>query len=147
MPAAVEDPIVQSIDERLDWLRGEIEKHESAKAELVNGATQTKRAPRTRKQTEQNGSESTAAKAPRTKKTTTLVPELDKALGKAPKAPRGARTEQFMTIVRERPGITAVDVAKAMAIAPTQVYALVKKTRKQGLLQSGDYSSLTVAEQ
>jgi len=114
--------IQRDIEKRLQELRPLIEEKERLEAVL---AALT------------NGSASTPAAPPA--RTTTTTP---RAVGRAPyaagrgrRAPRGANREAILSVVRERPGVSAAEVAEITKIAKPTVHTTISQLKRKGILE------------
>lgn len=108
--------IQRDIEKRLQELRPLIEEKERLEAVL---AALT------------NGSEGTRTRA-RSSATTKRAPY---AGGKSRRAPRGANREAILKVVRERPGITASEVADITRIAKPTVHTTISQLKRKGILE------------
>ncbi len=110
--------IQRDIEKRLAELRPLIEEKEqleAALAALTNGA---------------------AAAAPRARAATTRsAGRAPYASGKGRRAPRGANREAILTVVRERPGISAAEVAAVTGIAKPTVHTTISQLKRKGILE------------
>ncbi|HEV7772885.1 MAG TPA: helix-turn-helix domain-containing protein [Conexibacter sp.] len=115
--------IQRDIEKRLAELRPLIEEKEQLEAVLValtNGSTvAAPAAPRVRATT---APRSTAGRAPY-------------AAGKGRRAPRGANREAILTVVRERPGVSAAEVAEITKIAKPTVHTTISQLKRKGILE------------
>ncbi|HEX5146918.1 MAG TPA: helix-turn-helix domain-containing protein [Conexibacter sp.] len=113
--------IQRDIEKRLQELRPLIEEKEQLEAvlaALTNGSgAATSPAPRARAATPRS-----AARAPY-------------AGGKSRRAPRGANREAILTVVRERPGISAAEVASVTRIAKPTVHTTISQLKRKGILE------------
>lgn len=57
------------------------------------------------------------------------------AAGKGRRAPRGANREAILNVVRERPGITASEVADITQIAKPTVHTTISQLKRKGILE------------
>jgi len=116
--------IQRDIEKRLQELRPLIEEKERLEAVL---AALT------------NGS-SAAPSAPRVRATTTTTPpraagRAPYAAGKGRRAPRGANREAILSVVRERPGVSAAEVAEITKIAKPTVHTTISQLKRKGILE------------
>ncbi len=112
--------IQRDIEKRLQELRPLIEEKERLEAVL---AALT------------NGSASTTA-APRARATTTRpAGRAPYAAGRGRRAPRGANREAILTVVRERPGVSAAEVAEITRIAKPTVHTTISQLKRKGILE------------
>lgn len=116
--------IQRDIEKRLAELRPLIEEKEQLEAVL---AALT------------NGSGAAAAPvAPRVRATTTpraAAGRAPYAAGKGRRAPRGANREAILTVVRERPGVSAAEVAEITKIAKPTVHTTISQLKRKGILE------------
>jgi predicted HTH transcriptional regulator len=112
--------IQRDIEKRLQELRPLIEEKERLEAvlaALTNGSAATPAAPRVRATTPRP-----AGRAPY-------------AAGKGRRAPRGANREAILTVVRERPGVSAAEVAEITRIAKPTVHTTISQLKRKGILE------------
>jgi len=114
--------IQRDIEKRLQELRPLIEEKEQLEAVL---AALT------------NGSTVAAPAAPRARATTTRssAGRAPYAAGKGRRAPRGANREAILTVVRERPGVSAAEVAEITKIAKPTVHTTISQLKRKGILE------------
>ncbi|HKG37567.1 MAG TPA: MarR family transcriptional regulator [Conexibacter sp.] len=115
--------IQRDIEKRLAELRPLIEEKEQLEAVL---AALT------------NGSPAAAPVAPRVRATTTRSSAGGRApyaAGKGRRAPRGANREAILTVVRERPGVSAAEVAEITKIAKPTVHTTISQLKRKGILE------------
>jgi predicted HTH transcriptional regulator len=114
--------IQRDIEKRLQELRPLIEEKERLEAVL---AALT------------NGSPATTVSAPRPRATTTRSPVVRApyASGRGRRAPRGANREAILTVVRERPGVSAAEVAEITRIAKPTVHTTISQLKRKGILE------------
>ncbi len=115
--------IQRDIEKRLAELRPLIEEKEQLEAVL---AALT------------NGSAGGAVAAPRARATTTApraAARAPYAAGKSRRAPRGANREAILTVVRERPGVSAAEVAAITRIAKPTVHTTISQLKRKGILE------------
>lgn len=115
--------IQRDIEKRLAELRPLIEEKEQLEAVL---AALT------------NGSPAAAPAAPRVRATTTprsAGGRAPYAAGKGRRAPRGANREAILTVVRERPGVSAAEVAEITKIAKPTVHTTISQLKRKGILE------------
>lgn len=114
--------IQRDIERRLQELRPLIEEKEqleSVLAALKNGNGGAAAAPRS------TGRASRAASSGR----------AQYAAGKGRRAPRGANREAILNVVRERPGISASEVADVTQIAKPTVHTTISQLKRKGILE------------
>jgi hypothetical protein len=119
--ASFVDSTVKEIENRLSELRQEVSRLEGALAAL-GGARRGPGRPR--------GST--------TRRTTTTTRRRTTARrGGAPRGRRGGntRSNQALELVRERPGITIPEIAKAMSIQPNYLYRVLPKLAAEGKIR------------
>jgi DNA-binding transcriptional ArsR family regulator len=115
--------IQRDIEKRLAELRPLIEEKEQLEAVL---AALT------------NGSSAAAPVAPRVRATPTpraAAGRAPYAAGKGRRAPRGANREAILTVVRERPGVSAAEVAEITKIAKPTVHTTISQLKRKGILE------------
>jgi len=113
--------IQRDIEKRLQELRPLIEEKERLEAVLA---------------ALKNGSAAVAS-TPRARATTTrsAVARAPYAAGKGRRAPRGANREAILSIVRERPGVSAAEVAEITRIAKPTVHTTISQLKRKGILE------------
>jgi|SRR5215212_1923710 len=114
--------IQRDIEKRLQELRPLIEEKEQLEAVL---AALT------------NGSTVAAPAAPRAARAATPRPaaRAPYAGGKSRRAPRGANREAILSVVRERPGVSAAEVAEITRIAKPTVHTTISQLKRKGILE------------
>jgi predicted HTH transcriptional regulator len=113
--------IQRDIEKRLQELRPLIEEKERLEAVL---AALT------------NGSTAAAPSAPRARATTPRpVGRAPYASGRGRRAPRGANREAILSVVRERPGVSAAEVAEITKIAKPTVHTTISQLKRKGILE------------
>jgi len=113
--------IQRDIEKRLAELRPLIEEKEQLEAVL---AALT------------NGSAVAAPAAPRVRAATTRsAARAPYAGGKSRRAPRGANREAILSVVRERPGVSAAEVAEITRIAKPTVHTTISQLKRKGILE------------
>jgi DNA-binding transcriptional ArsR family regulator len=114
--------IQRDIEKRLQELRPLIEEKEQLEAvlaALTNGA-----------------GTGGGASAPRARATTTRsAGRAPYAGGKSRRAPRGANREAILKVVRERPGVSASEVASITRIAKPTVHTTISQLKRKGILE------------
>jgi DNA-binding transcriptional ArsR family regulator len=115
--------IQRDIEKRLLELRPLIEEKERLEAVLAalkNG-----------------GSTAAVATAPRARAATTRssAGRAPYAAGKGRRAPRGANREAILSVVRERPGVSAAEVASITRIAKPTVHTTISQLKRKGILE------------
>ena len=55
--------------------------------------------------------------------------------GKSRRAPRGANREAILSVVRERPGVSAAEVASITRIAKPTVHTTISQLKRKGILE------------
>jgi len=112
--------IQRDIEKRLQELRPLIEEKERLEAVLA---------------ALKNGSAATSS-APRPRATTTRpTGRAPYAAGKGRRAPRGANREAILSVVRERPGVSAAEVAEITRIAKPTVHTTISQLKRKGILE------------
>jgi DNA-binding transcriptional ArsR family regulator len=114
--------IQRDIEKRLKELRPLIEEKERLEAVL---AALT------------NGSTAAVPAVPRARATTTRssAGRAPYAAGKGRRAPRGANREAILAVVRERPGVSASEVAEITKIAKPTVHTTISQLKRKGILE------------
>ena len=56
--------------------------------------------------------------------------------GKRQRAPRGANREAILQVVRERPGVSAAEVADVTKIAKPTVHTTISQLKRKGILEA-----------
>jgi DNA-binding transcriptional ArsR family regulator len=114
--------IQRDIEKRLQELRPLIEEKERLEAVL---AALT------------NGSAAAVASAPPRVRATTTRPaaRAPYAAGKGRRAPRGANRDAILQVVRERPGVSAAEVAEITKIAKPTVHTTISQLKRKGILE------------
>jgi predicted HTH transcriptional regulator len=113
--------IQRDIEKRLQELRPLIEEKERLEAvlaALTNGSATTPSAPR-----------------PRATTTRAVAGRAPYAAGKGRRAPRGANREAILAVVRERPGVSAAEVAEITRIAKPTVHTTISQLKRKGILE------------
>ena len=85
-----------------------------------------------------NGSAVAAPVAPTRVRATTTRPAAGRApyaAGKGRRAPRGANREAILSVVRERPGVSAAEVAEITRIAKPTVHTTISQLKRKGILE------------
>lgn len=117
--------IQRDIEKRLQELRpliAEKERLEAVLVALTNGST---------------GAAASPAAAPRARATTTRsAGRAPYAGGKSRRAPRGANREAILSVVRERPGVSAAEVASITRIAKPTVHTTISQLKRKGILEA-----------
>jgi len=113
------DKAVKDIDGRLEELKLEVQKLETARAALVGGA---RRGPGRPRAASANGA--SAAPAPR-------------RAARRPGRPRGrrggnTRANQALQLVKDKPGITIPEIASQLKIEPNYLYRVMPKLVEDG---------------
>ena len=119
MPEFV-DTAVKDIDARLRELQDEVSRLEAARSALVGGRRRPGR-PR-----------GSAARATRTRTTRrTTAPPRARAT-RSTRRGGNTRAAQALELVRQRPGVTIPDLAKAMKIQPNYLYRVLPRLESDG---------------
>lgn len=116
MPEFV-DTAVKDIDERLRELRDEVSRLEAARSALAGGRRRPGR-PRG------SATRSTRARTPRRR---TAQPRM-----RAPRRGGNTRAAQALELVRNKPGVTIPELAKAMKIQPNYLYRVLPRLASEG---------------
>jgi predicted HTH transcriptional regulator len=66
--------------------------------------------------------------------------------GKSRRAPRGANREAILAVVRERPGISAAEVADVTQIAKPTVHTTISQLKRKGILESEGANGVKLAK-
>jgi len=86
--------------------------------------------------TEPNGSSAVSAPRGRPRASApAAAPRAPYAGGKRRRAPRGANREAILQVVRERPGVSAAEVAEATKIAKPTVHTTISQLKRKGILE------------
>jgi DNA-binding transcriptional ArsR family regulator len=112
--------IQRDIEKRLQELRPLIEEKERLEAVL---AALT------------NGSAAPPAAAPARAATPRPAGRAPYAAGRGRRAPRGANREAILSVVRERPGVSAAEVAEITRIAKPTVHTTISQLKRKGILE------------
>jgi DNA-binding transcriptional ArsR family regulator len=121
--------IQRDIEKRLAELRpliAEKEQLEAVLAALKNGTAAAGG----------GGAVAAAPRAPRTTTTRAAAGRAPYAGGKSRRAPRGANREAILSVVRERPGVSAAEVAAITRIAKPTVHTTISQLKRKGILES-----------
>jgi DNA-binding transcriptional ArsR family regulator len=115
--------IQRDIEKRLQELRPLIEEKEQLEAVLA---------------ALKNGHAAPASPAPRQSAGTSRAASAGRApyaAGKGRRAPRGANREAILSVVRERPGVSAAEVAAVTRIAKPTVHTTISQLKRKGILE------------
>jgi DNA-binding transcriptional ArsR family regulator len=115
--------IQRDIEQRLRELRPLLEEKdrlEAVLAALTNGHG--------------GGAASSRAAAPRARAVAASTERAPYAGGKRRRAPRGANREAILQVVRERPGVSAAEVAEVTKIAKPTVHTTISQLKRKGIL-------------
>lgn len=128
--------IQRDIEKRLAELRpllAEKEQLESVLAALTN---------------EQNGGAAPRTRAPRaaTSPAAGASARAPYAGGKSKRAPRGANREAILQVVRERPGVSASEVADVTKIAKPTVHTTISQLKRKGILEPEGANGVKLAK-
>lgn len=116
--------IQRDIEKRLAELRPLIEEKEQLEAVL---AALT------------NGTSGSVTSAPRERTAPPTVragARAPYASGRGRRAPRGANRDAILSVVRERPGVSASEVAAITKIAKPTVHTTISQLKRKGILES-----------
>ncbi len=121
--------IQRDIEQRLSELRpllAEKDQLEAVLTALSTGGTNGSSAPRV-----------SAAAPPRARSAAaaSAAARAPYAGGKRRRAPRGANREAILAVVRERPGVSAAEVADVTNIAKPTVHTTISQLKRKGILQ------------
>jgi predicted HTH transcriptional regulator len=117
--------IQRDIEKRLRELKPLIEEKEQLEAVLAALTNGSAASP-------------TVAAAPRARAATPRSAAAGRAPyagGKSRRAPRGANREAILAVVRERPGISAAEVASVTRIAKPTVHTTISQLKRKGILE------------
>src|SRR5215207_3112773 len=88
-----------------------------------------------------------AAVAPRRARATTpAASRAPYAGGKRQRAPRGANREAILDVVRERPGVSAAEVAAVTKIAKPTVHTTISQLKRKGILEPEGANGVKLAK-
>jgi hypothetical protein len=96
----------------------------------------------------QNGGASRSA-APRARAAAPAAPAGARAPyagGKSRRAPRGANREAILQVVRERPGVSAAEVADVTNIAKPTVHTTISQLKRKGILEPEGANGVKLAK-
>jgi len=129
MPGFV-DTAVKDIDERLRELQDEVSRLEAARSALTGGRRGPGR-PRG------SASRSTATRSSRTRATRgrTARRTSTPARTRSTRSGRNTRAVQALELVRQQPGITIPQIAKAMKIEPNYLYRVLPRLASEGQIK------------
>lgn len=122
MPGFV-DTAVKDIDKRLRELQDEVSRLEAARSALTGGR---RRAGRPRSTTARRATRSRAARTRTVRRTATAARTRSTRRG------GNTRAAQTLELVRQRPGITIPEIAKAMKIQPNYLYRVLPRLASEG---------------
>lgn len=66
--------------------------------------------------------------------------------GRRQRAPRGANREAILSVVRERPGVSASEVASVTGIAKPTVHTTISQLKRKGILASEGAGGVKIAK-
>jgi Fic family protein len=66
--------------------------------------------------------------------------------GKQRRAPRGANREAILAVVRERPGVSAAEVAEVTKIAKPTVHTTISQLKRKGILEPEGANGVRLAK-
>jgi DNA-binding transcriptional ArsR family regulator len=66
--------------------------------------------------------------------------------GKRRRAPRGANREAILAVVRERPGVSAAEVADVTKIAKPTVHTTISQLKRKGILEPEGANGVRLAK-
>ena len=90
-----------------------------------------------------------AVAAPRARAVRTPAPAAERAPyagGKRRRAPRGANREAILQVVRERPGVSAAEVAEVTKIAKPTVHTTISQLKRKGILEPEGANGVKLAK-
>lgn len=129
MPEFV-DNAVKDIDEQLRQLRDEVSRLEAARSALTGGRRGPGRPRGSASRTTRPRSTGTRATRARTGRRTSTTPRR-----RSTRAAGGTRAAQTLELVRQRPGITIAEIAKAMNIQPNYLYRVLPRLASEGQIE------------
>jgi hypothetical protein len=131
---------VKDIDEQLRQLRDEVSRLEAARSALTGGRRRPGR-PRA-SATTATGARATRARATRTRSTRSQATRTRTARRtstpsrtRSTRGARNTRAAQALELVRQRPGITIPQIAKAMKIQPNYLYRVLPGLASEGQIE------------
>jgi hypothetical protein len=134
------DNTVKDIDEQLRQLRDEASRLEAARSALTGGRRRPGR-PRGNA-TRATGARTTSARATRARstrsqasRTRTGRPTSSPSRTRSTRGARNTRAAQALELVRQRPGITIPQIAKAMKIQPNYLYRVLPRLSSEGQIK------------
>lgn len=68
------------------------------------------------------------------------------AAGSGRRAPRGANREAILAVVRERPGVSAAEVAEVTKIAKPTVHTTISQLKRKGILEPQGANGVKLAK-
>ena len=128
--------IQRDIEQRLAELRpllAEKDQLEAVLAALTNEQNGGSQAPRAARATAPAATSAAASRAPY-------------AGGKRRRAPRGANREAILQVVRERPGVSAAEVADVTSIAKPTVHTTISQLKRKGILEPEGANGVKLAK-
>jgi DNA-binding transcriptional ArsR family regulator len=128
--------IQRDIESRLQELRpllAEKEQLEAVLAALTSDANGGASRPRARARAATTAPAAAAERAPY-------------AGGKRRRAPRGANREAILAVVRERPGVSAAEVADVTNIAKPTVHTTISQLKRKGILEPEGANGVRLAK-
>jgi hypothetical protein len=129
MPEFV-DSTVKDIDEQLRQLRDEVSRLEAARSALTGGRRGPGRPRGSASRTTRAGSTGTRAARARTGRRASTAPRQ-----RATRRGGNTRAAQTLELVRQRPGITIPEIAKAMKIQPNYLYRVLPRLASEGQIK------------
>jgi len=87
-----------------------------------------------------------SAAAPRARAAATSASRAPYAGGKRRRAPRGANREAILKVVRERPGVSAAEVASVTKIAKPTVHTTISQLKRKGILEPEGANGVRLAK-
>ena len=129
MPEFV-DSTVRGIDEQIRQLREEVSRLEAARSALTGG----RRGPGRPRGSVTRSTRARSA-ATRTTRARTGRRVSTPARTRSARSGRNTRATQALELVRQRPGITIPDIAKAMKIQPNYLYRVLPRLASEGQIK------------
>jgi Fic family protein len=93
-----------------------------------------------------NGSAAQPRARARATAAVTVAERAPYAGGKQRRAPRGANREAILAVVRERPGVSAAEVADVTKIAKPTVHTTISQLKRKGILEPEGANGVRLAK-
>jgi len=87
-----------------------------------------------------------SAPRPRARAAATSASRAPYAGGRSRRAPRGANREAILAVVRERPGVSAAEVAEVTKIAKPTVHTTISQLKRKGILEPEGANGVKLAK-